>query len=139
MRRFIINVNGKDYEVEIEEIREGITSTISTVRTVENTKGRGREETLVELSGKEDRVKVKEVKKETIDKGHNVTAPMPGTIVDVKVKIGDVVKRGDVLLILEAMKMENEIITPIDGRVVAVNVQKGSSVKSEDILVTLEA
>ncbi|KHO62758.1 Biotin-requiring enzyme [Thermoanaerobacter sp. YS13] len=139
MRRFIINVNGKDYEVEIEEIREGITSTISTARTVENTKGRGREETIVELSGKEDRVEVKQVKKETIDKGHTVTAPMPGTIVDVKIKIGDVVKRGDVLLILEAMKMENEIITPIVGRVVAVNVQKGSSVKSGDILVILEA
>ena len=62
---------------------------------------------------------------------------MPGNIMDVRVKVGDVVKSGDVLAILEAMKMENEIMAPRDGKVVAVNVAKGATVNSGDVLVVL--
>ena len=66
-----------------------------------------------------------------------VNAPMPGNILDVKVKPGDKVKAGDTLLILEAMKMENEISAPQDGTVAAVNVRKGDTVNSGDILCSL--
>lgn len=66
-----------------------------------------------------------------------VNAPMPGTILDVKVGAGTAVKAGDVLVILEAMKMENEIVAPQDGTVAAVNVKKGDSVNSGDVLVSL--
>lgn len=66
-----------------------------------------------------------------------VNAPMPGTILDVKVGAGAAVKAGDVLVILEAMKMENEIVAPQDGTVAAVNVKKGDSVNSGDVLVSL--
>ena len=59
---------------------------------------------------------------------------MPGNILDVRVKAGDAVKAGDVLLILEAMKMENEIMAPVAGTVSAVNVTKGASVNSGDVL-----
>ena len=62
---------------------------------------------------------------------------MPGTILDVKVSVGASVKKGDVLVVLEAMKMENEIPAPCDGTVASVNVQKGASVQSGDILVSL--
>ena len=62
---------------------------------------------------------------------------MPGTILDVKVSNGQAVKKGDVLCILEAMKMENEIKAPRDGVVVSVNVSKGQSVASGDVLLSL--
>jgi biotin carboxyl carrier protein len=62
---------------------------------------------------------------------------MPGTILNVKVASGAAVKRGDVLLILEAMKMENEICAPSDGRVAVVRVQTGQSVNTGDPLVDL--
>ena len=69
--------------------------------------------------------------------GQSVNAPMPGTILAVNVKAGQAVKKGDVLIMLEAMKMENEIMAPVDGTVSAVNVTKGQSVQSGDVLVTL--
>jgi len=68
---------------------------------------------------------------------NKVTAPMPGTILDVKVSVGQSVKKGDVICVLEAMKMENDIPAPEDGTVASVNVQKGASVNSGDVLVTM--
>ena len=62
--------------------------------------------------------------------GEQVTAPMPGTILAVNVAVGDSVKRGQVLMILEAMKMENEILCPRDGRVTAIQAAKGAAVES---------
>ena len=67
----------------------------------------------------------------------SVNAPMPGNILDVKVKPGDTVKAGDVLLVLEAMKMENEIRAPAAGTVAAVNVAKGATVNAGDVLCVL--
>ena len=66
--------------------------------------------------------------------GETVKAPMPGTILSVNVQNGAIVKKGDVLMILEAMKMENEIMCPCDGTVASVNVQKGSSVETGAVL-----
>ena len=70
--------------------------------------------------------------------GEQVKSPMPGTILDVKVKAGDAVKKGAVLCVLEAMKMENEIMAPRDAKVVQVLAAKGASVNSGDVLVVLE-
>ena len=68
---------------------------------------------------------------------NKVTAPMPGTILDVKVSAGQSVKKGDTICVLEAMKMENDIPAPCDGVVASVNVQKGSSVAANDVIATL--
>lgn len=66
-----------------------------------------------------------------------ISSPMPGTIVSVNVKAGQQIKKGDTLLILEAMKMENEIMAPHDASVAAVHVNKGDSVESGTPLVSL--
>ncbi len=69
--------------------------------------------------------------------GKTVNSPMPGTIMSVKVNSGDQVKRGQVLVILEAMKMENEIMAESDGTIRAIHVSPGQSVQSGDLLITL--
>ena len=70
--------------------------------------------------------------------GENVAAPMPGTILSVNVKAGDVVKKGDVLMILEAMKMENEIMAGADGTVTAVMASQGQAVEAGTPLCTIK-
>jgi len=66
-----------------------------------------------------------------------VKAPMPGNINKVNVKPGDAVKKGDVLVVLEAMKMENDVCAPEDGTVASVEVAKGATVETDAVLVTL--
>lgn len=66
-----------------------------------------------------------------------VTAPMPGNILDIKVNVGDTVNADDVVIILEAMKMENEIFAPASGKVIAINTTKGASVNSGDCLLVI--
>ena len=66
--------------------------------------------------------------------GEQVTSPMPGTILSVNVAAGDSVKRGQVLMILEAMKMENEIMCPRDGKLLSLNTTKGASVETGTLL-----
>ena len=69
--------------------------------------------------------------------GTQVTSPMPGTILDVKVNVGDTVSNGQVLVLLEAMKMENEICAPCDGKVVSVAVKKGDAVDTGSLMVVI--
>lgn len=107
MKKYRVNVNGTAYEVEIELIDE------KDVANKTESKPASAPAT-APVSGD----------------GEAVTAPMPGTILAVNVKDGDSVKKGDVLFVLEAMKMENEIMAPIDGTVTGVAVQKGASVVS---------
>ena len=70
--------------------------------------------------------------------GEVISAPMPGTILSVNVTVGQAVKKGDVLCVLEAMKMENEIYAPRDGEVASVTTTKGEAVESGKALVTLK-
>ncbi|MGB9809095.1 MAG: DUF2118 domain-containing protein [Caldanaerobacter sp.] len=134
MKKFRVTVNGKTYEVEVEEIK------VKEERgdfgeTTEILQQSNKEVTVAESSEKTET----KAKTPTSSSGSKVvSAPMPGTILDVRVKEGDRVKRGDVLVILEAMKMENEIMAPEDGIVVSVNVSKGASVNTGDVLVTME-
>ncbi len=68
----------------------------------------------------------------------SITAPMPGKILDIKANAGQAVKKGDVVLLLEAMKMENEVVAPQDGTIASVNVGSGAMVESGDVLATMD-
>ena len=67
----------------------------------------------------------------------SVKAPMPGNIIKVNAKVGDSVKKGDVLIVLEAMKMENDICAPEDGTVASIEVAQGATVETDALLITL--
>ena len=74
----------------------------------------------------------------TIVKGNAIKTPLPGVIIDVKVNVGDMVKKGETVVVLEAMKMENNINADRDGKVAAIQVTKGDTVADGAILVLLE-
>ena len=111
MKKYRVNVNGTVYEVELEEIT-GAAPAASVAAPAAGP-----------APGAAGAVSVK--------------APMPGNILDVKVSAGASVKAGDVLVILEAMKMENEIMAPCDGTVTSVSVTKGAAVESGALLCTI--
>lgn len=69
--------------------------------------------------------------------GVKISSPMPGKIISAKVSVGQTVKKGEVVLILEAMKMENEIVAPQDGTVASINVNAGQTIEAGDLLATL--
>lgn len=131
MRKFNVTVNGVSYEVEVEEIKDGVhpipkqeaTNVIPTTTkpAVENIKGN-----------------IQSPSKEVPSGATIIDAPMPGNAWKVLVKEGDAVKEGQVLIILEAMKMENEIRSPIDGIIASVNVVEGASVNGGDVLVSVK-
>ena len=124
MRMFKVRVNGNEYEVEIEEFSDAVGSTRpspppSPARSPRQEAPAPQSQPKVSASSS------------------TVTAAIPGTILDVRVKQGDRVKRGDTLLILEAMKMENEIMAPRDGKIDGIHVEKGAAVNVGTVLVTL--
>lgn len=122
MRKFNIKVNGTNYEVEVEEVGGNGQSVAPAQRP-----------TVVKAA--ESQVKTAPIAT-AASSGASVSAPMPGTILDIKVAEGDTVKKGQVLLILEAMKMENEITAPSSGVIGKIAVAKGASVVTHDVLVT---
>lgn len=126
MRKFVINVNGKSYDVEVEEIRNGVavsTPVVSAPVQAAPVAAPAPAPAAPKATGTAGSVKVE--------------APMPGNILKVNVKVGDTVSEGQSLVVLEAMKMENDIVAPSAGTVASVNVSTGDSVNSGDVLVTL--
>ncbi|MBQ4574421.1 MAG: biotin/lipoyl-binding protein [Clostridia bacterium] len=121
MRKFNITVNGTTYEVEVEEIT-GTSASTPQAAPVSTPKASPATPKAAPVSA------AGSVK---------ITSPMPGTIMKVSVSAGQAVKKGDIVCILEAMKMENEIFAPRDGRVASVNVSQGATVNSGDLLVSL--
>ena len=126
MRKFNITVNGVAYEVEVEEVAAGEAS--APVAAAPKAAPKAAAPAAKPAAAP---------KAAPVANGTKVNAPMPGTILDVKVAQGQAVKKGDILCILEAMKMENEILAPQDGTVAQVTVSKGASVISGDPLVVL--
>ena len=115
MKIYKIKVNGKAYRVELEAIEE-IASAKQEAAPVE----------------KPAPVSAAPV---TSGEGQPVVSPIQGTVVKVLVKVGDKVKKGQAVAVVEAMKLENEVVSSLDGEVVAVVASKGSNVASGDALI----
>lgn len=131
MRKFMINVNGNSYEVEVEEV--GVDSSVQRPATPVKAAAPVQAAPAPKAAPK---VEKKEV---VVSAGQEVIeAPMPGNIWKIEVKEGDSVKAGDTLLILEAMKMENEILAPRDGVVSSINTTTGATVNTGDKLVVID-
>lgn len=132
MKKFLIKVNGNQYEVEVEEVRDGSVVAEPATYSAPAPKAASAAQAPAPAPAAAPK------KDSSVPAGAaKVTAPMPGTILGVKVNSGDSVKKGQVLLILEAMKMENEIVAPNDGTIASINVSKGTSVNAGDVLLSM--
>ena len=121
MKKYNITVNGNTYEVIVEEVDSSYNRTpVYSTPVAPAAAPAAPKAPATGVAG-----------------ANKVVAPMPGTILDVKVSVGQAVKKGDVICVLEAMKMENDIPAPADGIIASVNVQKGSTVAANDVLVSL--
>lgn len=118
MKNYVITVNGTAYDVTVEEAEGGAAAPAAAPKAAPKKAAAA-------------------PKKAAAAGGTPVNAPMRGTIVDVKVKVGDKVTNGTVVAVLEAMKMENDIVSDKDGVVAAICVNKGESVETGAPVVTL--
>ena len=111
MKVYKVKVNGKVYEVELEAVEEKQGNVAPTAQAT----------TSAPVSGG----------------ANTILAPIAGKVIDVKVNVGDTVKKGDTVAIIEAMKLENEIQSQFDGKVVDIKVTKGAQVNNKDVLIVL--
>lgn len=141
MKKYKFKINGQTYEVEVGEF-EGVNATVSVNGTPYD----------VELQGDEKKTKTPvlarkpvinqpgegQIKKtESLGSGHKINSPLPGTIKKVNISVGDTVKAGDCVIIMEAMKMDNNVITEKGGVVKSVKAKEGDSVLQGDTLVEI--
>ncbi|MHB1453677.1 MAG: biotin/lipoyl-containing protein [Saccharofermentanales bacterium] len=140
MKKFLISVNGSRYEVEVEEVSafSGHAPAMNAAQAV-NTVAAPAPAPAPAPAAPEAAAPVAAPAFRPVKEGsQKITSPMPGTILKISVEAGQAVKKGDVLCVLEAMKMENDIVSPNDGVVAGVAVTRGSSVNAGDTLITLE-
>ena len=119
MKNYVITVNGTAYDVVVEEA-DGSSAPVAAAPKAAAPKKAAAPAPKAAAAG-----------------GTPINAPMRGTIVDVKVKVGDKVTNGTVVAVLEAMKMENDIVSDKDGVVAAICVNKGESVETGAPVITL--
>ena len=127
MKKFNVIVNGKSYDVAVEELGEGAAPASVPAAAAAPAAAPAPAAPAAPAAAPAP----------AVGAGEKVTAPMPGTILDVKVSQGASVSKGDVIMVLEAMKMENDIVAPCDGSVTSIVVKKGDSVQSGDTLATV--
>lgn len=122
--KYVVTLNGKNYEVEVTEtdaVLLNVSEASAPVVAPVAAPAPAATAAAPAVAGE----------------GTKVPSPMPGTILSINVAVGQAVKSGDVLLVLEAMKMENDIVAPCDGTVKQLLVSKGSTVNTDDVLVVI--
>ncbi len=123
--KYVVTLNGKNYEVEVEETDAVITAVTDAAPAAP---------VAAAAPAAHAAAPAPAAAPAAAADGQKVLSPMPGTILSVNVSVGSAVKAGEVILILEAMKMENEIVAPCDGTVKQLAVQKGSTVATDALL-----
>ena len=127
--KYVVTLNDKRYEVDVTETQAeilSVTAVSAQTAPAPESKTEGRVPAVLAVP----------TAAVTAD-GTPVKAPMPGTILEVKAAVGQKVKTGDVLFILEAMKMENEVVAPEDGTVKQILTGKGSTVETDSVLAVI--
>ncbi len=127
MRRFQISVNGTPYDVAVEELGVDAQAPAPAPAAAP-----------VAAPAPAAAPDPAPAAKPAATVGTKVLSPMPGTIMNVNVAVGDTVKEGQVVMVLEAMKMENDIVAVCDGKISAIMVKKGDNVDSNDVLLTIQ-
>ena len=126
--KYVVNLNGKNYEVEVTE-QEAVVTNISAAATAP---------VQAPVAAPAPAVAPAPAAPAAVSaEGTTIPSPMPGTILNVNVTVGQAVNAGDVLIVLEAMKMENDIVAPAAGTVKQILVSKGSTVNTDDVLVVI--
>ena len=126
MKKYNITVNGKTYEVEVEEIGKSEQTPVQIAPVTRPSAP----------APKPSAPKAPQAKPSA--GSSDITAPMPGTVLEIKVTQGQTVKSGELVMILEAMKMENEIFAPADGTIEKIHINQGASVNSGDLLISIK-
>lgn len=127
MKAFNITVNGQVYEVQVEEVGGAAPVAAPKVAAAP----------VAAPAAPKAAAPAPKAAAPVAAGAATITAPMPGKILEVKAKAGDAVKRGDVVLILEAMKMQNEIMAPADGKIADIRVSAGQAVATGDVMVVM--
>lgn len=149
--KYVVTMNGKKYEVEVERMsafhmltREEIASGVSTpVQPVAAPAPKAAAPTPAAAApapapkAAATPALAAAPAAKAAPGGTSVTSPMPGSVLGVKVNVGDKVSAGQTMFVLEAMKMENEIVAPVDGTVASINVKTGDTVDTDQVMGTL--
>ncbi len=117
MKHLKITVDGQSFDVTVEELSEKKPEDMKA-----NSKDCAQKEKVEDIS---------------LIPGEKIIAPMAGSIIDVKVVVGQFVKKGDTIAIMEIMKMENEIVATIDGKVIALQAEKGQNIAANQVIAVL--
>ena len=143
MKKFKFTISGKPYEVEIQNI-EGNNAEVNVNGTVYQVEMEEQAAPVVTPMARpaQQAPKAAPASKPAPQpvaggKGHKMSAPLPGTIMQIFVKQGDVVRKGDKLLMYEAMKMENNLLSEVDGTISAINCREGDNVLQGDVLIVI--
>ena len=124
MKKYTITVNGTAYEVEVEDMGGAAAPKAAAPKAAP-------------AAAPAAAPKAAPAAKPVAAGAATISAPMPGKVMEVKVKAGDAVKAGDVLMILEAMKMQNEIMAPADGTISDVRISAGQTVGTGDVMIVM--
>ena len=135
--KYIVTLNGKNYEVEVTESEAVITNITSAPAAAAPVAVAAPAPVAAAPVAAPAAPAAAPAPVAVAGDGVKVTAPMPGNILNVNVSAGQAVKKGDVMFILEAMKMENEIVAPEDGTVKQILAQKGATVDTDEVLAVI--